>query len=87
MLKRILLEILLMGYKFRQTERVCKLNYVRIQKIRIERGMSQKELAHAAGVTTQTIYLIENNRVKNPKEETLRAIAKALLVDYEDLFY
>lgn len=64
---------------------VKELNNINIQKIRLERGISQAELAKTVGVTRQTINMIENGKVKNPKKETIFAIAKALMVDVDKL--
>jgi len=36
-------------------------------------------------VSRQTINAIETGKVKNPKKETIYAIAKVLMVDVEDL--
>lgn len=49
-----------------------------IRRLRIEAGMSQEHLAQRVGVTTHTIWTIENDPNANPRLETLRAIARAL---------
>jgi transcriptional regulator with XRE-family HTH domain len=49
-----------------------------IRRLRTEAGMSQEHLARRVGVTTHTIWTIENNPRANPRLETLRAIARAL---------
>lgn len=64
---------------------VKELNGIKIQQIRMERGMSQSELAKAAGLTLQTIHRIENGKTPKPKKETIVAIAKALMVDVTDM--
>lgn len=51
-----------------------------VARLRAERGMSQKELAEAAGVTEQALSRIENG-VREPRLETLRHIAVGLRVD------
>jgi len=48
--------------------------------------MSQSELAKATGLTLQTIFRLENGKTICPKKETVQVIAKALLVDLDDLF-
>ena len=49
-----------------------------IRRLRIEAGMSQEHLAQRVGVTTHTIWTLENDPGANPRLETLRAIARAL---------
>jgi len=53
---------------------------------RIEVGMSQTQLAKAAGVTRQTIGLIEAGEF-NPSLKLCIAICKALGVTLNDLFW
>ena len=53
---------------------------------RIEVGMSQTQLAKAAGVTRQTIGLIEAGEF-NPSIKLCIAICKALGVTLNDLFW
>jgi putative transcriptional regulator len=65
---------------------VLKLDNINIQKIRIELGMSQAELAKKVGVSRQTINMIETGKIKKPKKETLFAIAKVLMVDVDELY-
>ena len=53
---------------------------------RIERGMSQTELAQKAGVTRQTIGLIEAGEF-NPSIKLCVAICRALGVTLNDIFW
>jgi len=53
----------------------------RIKELRIQKGMTQEELAEKTEVTTRTIQRIENGHVE-PRAYTLQMIAKALEVDY-----
>ena len=53
---------------------------------RIERNMSQTELAQRAGVTRQTIGLIESGEF-NPSLKLCLAICRALGVTLNDLFW
>lgn len=53
---------------------------------RIEVGMSQTQLAKAAGVTRQTIGLIEAGEF-NPSLKLCLAVCKALGVTLNDLFW
>jgi transcriptional regulator with XRE-family HTH domain len=50
----------------------------RIRRLRMKSGMSQEDLARRVGVTTHTIWRLENGGTFNPRLDTLRAIAKAL---------
>jgi len=56
-----------------------------IKKIRNKKGWSQERLAREADVSYQTLIKIEQNRVKNPKLQTLIKIAKALDVTLDGL--
>jgi transcriptional regulator with XRE-family HTH domain len=51
----------------------------------MKEGISQEALAHVIGVTTHTIWRLENSDTFSPRLKTLRAIAKALKVDLSDL--
>ena len=53
---------------------------------RIERNMSQTELAQKAGVTRQTIGLIESGEF-NPSIRLCRRICRALGVTLDDIFW
>ena len=53
---------------------------------RIELGMSQTELARAAGVTRQTIGMIEAGEF-NPSLKLCVAICRALGVTLNDIFW
>ena len=56
----------------------------KIKKARLARGLTQKELGEKVGLTDVRIRQYElNNRTQ--KEDTLRAIAKALDVNYHSL--
>ena len=59
---------------------------LRMKFRRIEVGMSQTQLAKAAGVTRQTIGLIEAGEF-NPSLKLCLAICKALGVTLNDLFW
>jgi transcriptional regulator with XRE-family HTH domain len=57
----------------------------KIRRLRMKEGISQEALAHQIGVTTHTIWRLENSATFSPRLMTLRAIAKALKVDLSDL--
>ena len=54
-----------------------------VRKLRIEKGLSQEQLAHMAGISTRTLQRIE--RGANASPETLKCIASALDTDFSDL--
>lgn len=55
-----------------------------IKKIRLEKGVSQKELAEKAGVSQPFIHDLENEN-RNAKPETMERIAAALDCSVDDL--
>jgi transcriptional regulator with XRE-family HTH domain len=55
-----------------------------IRQLRNKRGLSQEDLAHAAGVTTGTISTIERGN-SNPTWGTVKSIARALDVSMPEL--
>lgn len=57
----------------------------RVQEARERRGWSKRQLAQRAGVNDATILRIERGETPNPGTETLRKIAGALGVSYEEL--
>ena len=57
---------------------------MRLQKIRIKRGITQAELAETAGVTKPTISHIECG-THPPKLETMLKVARALGVELADI--
>lgn len=59
---------------------------MRMKAARMERGLSQAELAERVGATRQTIGLIEAGRY-NPSLKLCRAICRTLGVTLDDLFW
>lgn len=57
----------------------------KVKKYRKKKGLSQMELSNRAGVTRQTITLIENNKY-NPSLALCLKISKALDSDLNSLF-
>jgi len=57
----------------------------RIRVLRTEKGFSQEELAHRAGVSTSHIGKLERGQ-KNPSLSSIEKITKALEITLEDLF-
>jgi len=55
-----------------------------IRQLRTQRGVTQEDLAHDAGITTGTLSLIERGQ-SNPTWATVKRIAKALGVSMSDL--
>lgn len=56
-----------------------------IRELRQKHGWSQSELARRAGVKQGVLSCIESGRTKNPRVDTLSAIAAALGVPVERL--
>ena len=56
-----------------------------VRRLRIKAGISQENLAQQVGVTTHTIWRLENKSSFSPRLKTLRAIGKALGVSLTDL--
>jgi transcriptional regulator with XRE-family HTH domain len=56
-----------------------------LRALRKGAGLSQRELAARAGIDFTYLSKIENGRVDPPGETTLRALARALGADAEDL--
>ena len=56
-----------------------------LKMLRYAKGLTQQELADAAGISRDTYRNIESGR-SDPKISTLKSIAKALEVDIDDLF-
>jgi|GraSoi2013_100cm_1033763.scaffolds.fasta_scaffold91558_2 transcriptional regulator with XRE-family HTH domain len=59
----------------------CSPEGSRLRRLRVKLGFTQEGLAQRVGVTTHTIWRLENDPVFSPRLETLRAMAKALGVD------
>ena len=56
-----------------------------LKKLRNKRGWSQERLAREASISYQTLIKIEQDRIKNPRLETLIKLAKALGVSLDKL--
>lgn len=50
----------------------------KLEQLRLAKPLTQRELAEAAGVSENTVWLIENGRSRNPRPRVMRAIAAAL---------
>ena len=57
----------------------------KIKNLRIEKGLTQKELGELCGMADSAIRRYENGRA-NPKLQTLQKIAAALNVPVEELY-
>lgn len=60
-------------------------NLMDLRKLRRERGITQVELANAAGISQAMLSNIENGNRK-PSVETARRIAAKLGIDWYELF-
>lgn len=59
----------------------------KIRDIRILRGMTQEQLAQKSGVSRVSISMIETGKIANVSSKTLRALADALGVSLDDIFF
>lgn len=59
----------------------------RIKEIREKQKMTQEQLEQKSGISRQTISAIENGRAENVMVGTLLAIANALGMTIDDLFF
>lgn len=57
-----------------------------IRRHRTAKGLSQPELAAAVGVPDSTIYRLERGEFKVPRPEKLQRIARALDIEFEELY-
>lgn len=56
-----------------------------IERLRKERGLSQEKLARLADVANNTLIKMESGENQNPTLSTLKKVAKALVVNVDDL--
>lgn len=56
-----------------------------LKEIREKRGMSQAELSRRTGISQGVISYIECGRTKNPRIDTMQAIAAALHCTVDEL--
>jgi transcriptional regulator with XRE-family HTH domain len=57
----------------------------RIRKLRLERRLSQTDLADEAGLTWRTVHDLETGRRERVQEQTLILLARGLDITYEEL--
>jgi putative transcriptional regulator len=57
-----------------------------LRRIREDKDIKQKDLAARCGIRQATLCDIEKGRIKNPRVNTLRKIAKELDVPVDALF-
>lgn len=50
----------------------------RVRRLRLEKGLTQDDLARLIGKKFLTINLIENHKTENPKADTIEALAREL---------
>ncbi len=56
-----------------------------IKQLRLQKGLTQEELAEKTYISARTIQRIENDEVE-PRAFTIQAIAAALEIDFEELY-
>jgi len=54
-------------------------------QVRLERGVARGQVAHAVGVSLQTLAKIEQGRTTDPGFTTVLALAEALGISLDDL--
>ena len=65
---------------------ICSMENIKIKLARVEKGLSQQDLADLVGATRQTIGLIEKGKY-NPSLNLCIKIAKSLNRTLNDLFW
>lgn len=58
----------------------------RLKELRIERGISQEELAELCGISRATLSKIENNEEVNVNTRTIAKLADAFNVNPSEIF-
>jgi transcriptional regulator with XRE-family HTH domain len=53
---------------------------------RLQKGLTQEELARRAHLTTGTVAKVDSGRVKHPSSEVLYKLSRALDCTMEDLY-
>ena len=56
-----------------------------IKKLRGVKGLSQEKLARLADIANNTLIKMESGENQNPTLDTLKKVAKALVVSVDDL--
>ncbi len=56
-----------------------------IKRLRESKGLSQEKLARLADVANNTLIKMESGENQNPTLDTLKKVAKALVVSVDDL--
>jgi transcriptional regulator with XRE-family HTH domain len=56
-----------------------------VKRIREAAGMSQQQLAGAAGISLSLLAQMEQGKNENPRLDTIRSLARALAVGVADL--
>ena len=60
---------------------------IKLREAREAKGMTQEELAAKSGISRQTISAIENNDERETKVSTLLAIANAMEMTVDEIFF
>lgn len=61
--------------------------FEKIKNARLEKGMTQNELAATSGVSRSTIIGLEKGQITNTKTDTLRKLANALGITLDEIFF
>jgi transcriptional regulator with XRE-family HTH domain len=57
----------------------------RLKRLRKAKGLTQQDLANAAGVSISVVVQIESGKITDPRASTLRGLAEQLGVTLDDL--
>lgn len=58
----------------------------RIRQLRIQKGMTQRDLSARLGIDFTYLSKIENNKAEPPSDEVIKGLARELNTDPEELF-
>ncbi|MFE7129535.1 ATP-binding protein [Streptomyces sp. NPDC057638] len=56
----------------------------RLRALRLHAGLSQEQLAHAAGVSPRALTYLEQGHTQSPQRRTIQALARALGLDVDE---
>ncbi len=60
---------------------------MKLRDYREKAGMTQEELANKSGISRVAVSMIETGSIKNPSSKTLLALANALGVTLDQIFF
>jgi transcriptional regulator with XRE-family HTH domain len=57
-----------------------------VRRLRLEKGLTQEELARRARLTVGTVAAVDSGRVKHPSSEVLYKLSRVLGCSMDDLY-